>query len=579
MYLTDFLKKNRWNFLAVILSVIILVSTAWIINSLGGSIDYSDPKAIKSYSSAVVLELKFLPYYTWYTVLRMTISIMFSLMISLFVGVFMARYEKAAHILLPLIDILQSIPVLGFLTITTSGFLSLFPNSLWGAQLAVIFALITAQIWNMILCVYQSLKNIPHELKEMTRIYRLPPWQVFWQLEIPSVARGLIWNTMMSMSASWFMIAASETIVINMAQGFSIDMNMPGIGAVIREANLSQNYPFILMALMMMLFVIIMYDNLIFKPLLAYLDSFTATIYSEPYILKLLKNSKIIKFVKQLIFKGSIFRLAVSILYRATRLIYNLYVNLLHFIRSIPRFLKLMLGMVFLACVGYSLIQSLAIIDITKFPEVFKLSLITSFRVFCVILLASLICVPIAIYIGRRARLVSIIQPLIQILASIPINILHGLFAYLVIKYKVNFEVFCVIIMFLGAQWYTLFNVISGVSMIPEELEDFVKQIKLRGAPLWGKFLLPAILPSYITGIIATSGAAWNMSVVCEYLKWGNDQLLQAEGIGSYLSRYYGQQQEITMGVIALCVIIGLINRLFWQKILAYVDSRYRAFG
>ena len=233
--------KARWDILALTIVLLILSLFAWSTSELGGAVDYKSLSSVEKYTS-LPLDLWSLPYYTAETTIRMFIGLAFSLLITFVFGTWAAKSKRAENIIIPAVDILQSIPILGFFAITITGFLMLFPHSLWGAQSAVIFGIITAQVWNMTLSFYQSLKTVPKELREAADMYQLSGWQRFWKVEVPFSIPGLVWNTMMSMSACWFMVVASETIIVNFGATHSAAINLSGIGSFIAAANDARDF-------------------------------------------------------------------------------------------------------------------------------------------------------------------------------------------------------------------------------------------------------------------------------------------------------------------------------------------------
>ena len=295
------ISRTKWDILALSVILLIICIFVWTTSGLGGAVDYTNQASVEKYS-AISLNLWLLPYYTAETTIRMFIGLGFSLLITFIFGALAAKSKRAENIIIPAVDILQSIPILGFFAITISGFLVLFPTSLWGAQSAVIFGIITAQAWNMILSFYQSLKTVPKELREAADMYQLSAWQRFWKLEVPFSMPGLVWNTMMSMSACWFMVVASEMIVVNFSASQSISINLPGIGSLINAANNARDFGAAAAAILVMLVTIVIYDQLLFRPLVAWSEKFVlgenqSEVYAESWFLRILQKSVAIKFI------------------------------------------------------------------------------------------------------------------------------------------------------------------------------------------------------------------------------------------------------------------------------------------
>jgi NitT/TauT family transport system permease protein len=520
----------------------------------------------------------------------MFIALGFSLVITFIFGAWAAKSKRAESIIIPMVDILQSIPILGFLAITVTGFLVLFPYSLWGAQAAVIFGIITAQAWNMILSFYQSLKTIPKELREAVDMYQLSAWQRFWKLEVPFAMPGLIWNTMMSMSASWFMIVASESIVVNFGAAMSININLPGIGSYIDTANAAKDFGAVGAAIFTMVVVIVMYDQLLFRPLVAWSDKFVLSenqseIYSESWFLKALQKSKIIqifnKFVanqKSMLINLTIFKTKIDKAYNQKQHIKVVKEETL--LNKIVWQFFLWGIIVALCFVAYETIYGgNSDIGISETLKVFYYGLLTGLRVVALIVITSIVWVPIGIWIGMRPRVAQKVQPYAQMAAAFPVNVLYGLFGTVVIAFNLNFNIWCIVLMALGTQWYILFNVIAGASAVPNELRLAAKNMQLKGMIKWTKYLIPSIMPFYVTGAITAAGGAWNASIVCEYINWGSDSTIQASGLGAYIAEQYNRVGDHTanvlLGVIVMCILVVLSNKLFWRRLYAYAENRF----
>ena len=581
--------SNSSNIIFLLLVFSLLLAISWVCSHLGGDLNYTNIKTLVPYQN-LSTSLWNLPRYAADTTVRMLIALLLSLFFSLLFGAWAAKNKKAENWIIPAIDILQSIPILGFLSITVSVFLAISPHSLWGAQMAVIFGLFTAQTWNMLLSFYQSIKTIPKELKEVARMYQLSTWQCFWKLEIPFAIPSLAWNIMMSMAASWFIIVASEAIVVNFSQTTSAMINLPGIGSFISQANKNQDFIGIFAAIGMMLLMIILHDQLLFKPIIAWSERFFVTdqqvAQSTSWLLKLLQKSTIISKLKHIIkqqaiifinlkyFRKSLVKQHNQKMYHAghykasiiQRLGYRLFVTTLFF------------------CFGYFSWKFVYnnpnnCITFSETVYVFGYGLATALRVLILIIISSVIWLPIGIWIGLRPKIAKNIQPYVQILAAFPINLIYGLFGTLVITFNLNFNIWCILLMALGTQWYILFNVIAGASTIPYELKMAARNMQLKGITKWKNFLCPAVIPFYITGAISAAGGAWNASIVCEYINWGGESTIMATGIGAYISQQYqlpgDHTANIALSVIVMCILVVLTNKLFWQQLYNYTEKRF----
>jgi NitT/TauT family transport system permease protein len=519
----------------------------------------------------ISLDPKNLPFYGLETALRMFIALVFSLLFTFTIGTWAAKSERAGKVLIPMIDILQSVPVLGYLSITVIGFIAIFPNSMMGPECAAIFAVFTAQVWNMTLSFYQSLRTIPLELREATHMYHLNGWQRFWRLEVPFAIPGLLWNIMMSMSGSWFFIVASEAISVA-----NQDITLPGIGSYIDLAIKQENWLAIGYAVLAMFLVILIYDQFIFRPLVAWSQKFHMTDLAdekpESWLLNLMQRTRFMvalgaklkqagTFVAQLNFK----RLKPVAPPRPMRVEITKDVMWYSIVGAI------------LIIASYYLVSFIAQgITWAQTGEVFVLAGFTALRVFVLILLCSLIWVPIGVYIGLNPKLARVIQPIAQFLAAFPANLLFPVFVIVIVTYKLNVEIWTAPLMVLGTQWYILFNVIAGAVTIPKELKAAAENMHLRGWLKWRRFLLPAIFPYYVTGAITAAGGSWNASIVAEVISWGHTTLV-AHGLGAYITQSTdaGNFPAIALGVVMMCVWVTVINLLFWRKLYRYAEERF----
>ncbi|WHN66022.1 ABC transporter permease subunit [Cysteiniphilum sp. QT6929] len=584
------LLPSKWDLFSLFFVLSMVFVVAWVCSSLGGSVDYRNLTSVTQYEH-ISMDLWNLPRYAADTTVRMFIALFCSFIFSFVIGAWAAKSKRAESVIIPIIDIFQSIPILGFLAITITGFLAIFPYSLWGAQLAVIFGLFTAQAWNMMLSFYQSLKTIPKELREAADMYQLSGWQRFWKLEVPFSMPGLIWNTMMSMSASWFMIVASESIVVNFSATTSAAINLPGIGTFIDQANNERNFTAVIAAIVVMLIVIVLYDQLIFRPIVKWSEKFVVSDMqqetgSNSWFLTLLQRSTILQSFSH--FMAVQANRLVNISYLKKDLSKN-YNQIEH--QKNERENSRLQAAIWQLCVALSVALFLYLswqfiygnkedpITFAETVKVFGYGALTAVRVFVLIILASIIWVPIGIWIGLRPKVAEKVQPYAQIFAAFPVNVLYGLFGTVVIAFNLNFNIWCILLMALGTQWYILFNVIAGASAIPYELKMAAKNMQLKGMVKWFKFLFPAVMPFYVTGAITAAGGAWNASIVCEYINWGKDSVIMASGIGAYISKQYNAPGDhtanIALGVVVMCILVVLTNKLFWRRLYNYAEKRF----
>ncbi|MFG1261858.1 MULTISPECIES: ABC transporter permease [Xanthobacter] len=515
-----------------------------------------------------------LPEYALRTTLRMLAAILASLVFTFLYGALAAKSRRAEMVLIPMLDILQSVPVLGFLSFTVVGFMSLFPGKVLGVELAAIFAIFTSQAWNMTFSFYQSLKTVPRDLDEATRSFRLTGWQRFWRLEVPFSMPGLVWNTMMSMSGGWFFVVASEAISVG-----DTTITLPGVGSYVALAIKEQNLPAVGWAVLAMLAVILIYDQLLFRPLVAWADKFrveTSASGAAPssWLLSAARRTRL--FQRLLGPLGALLsavprqRLAlpVAVPGDARRAL------------SSPLSDKVWLALV-LAVTAYCLwtIVTFVATELT-WPEVaqaFGLGVLTMLRVIVLIALATLIWVPIGVWIGLRPAWAERVQPMAQFLAAFPANIIFPFAVVAIVRLGLDPDIWLSPLMVLGTQWYILFNVVAGASAFPNDLREAAGTFRIRGWSWWKKVMLPGIFPYYVTGAITASGGSWNASIVAEVASWG-DTTLRAHGIGAYIAdaTAAGDYPRIVLGIAVMSIFVILFNRLLWRPLYVFAGRRLR---
>lgn len=524
---------------------------------------------------AISLDPIHLPGYAANTVLRMLIALSFSFIFTLIVAPLAAKNRQAEKLLLPLIDILQSIPILGILSITVVAFIQLFPNSLWGPECAAIFAIFTSQVWNMTLSFYQSLRTIPIEFYDTSAIFHLSKWQQFWRIEVPFAAPGLIWNAMVSMSAGWFFVVASEAISVS-----NQEVLLPGIGSYIRVAIDNADLAAIFYAISTMFIVILIYDQLLFRPLLTWAERFRTgseedAAFSHTWFYKILVKARWIKpiytfleFVLEFILNPPGFRTSTKPKFKKE--LHPFYGQLM--VWSWNAVLIITMGLIALF-LGEFIVKTISLAEIL---QVFYLGAITALKVAVLILLASVIWVPIGVWIGLHPKASYIIQPITQFLAAFPINLVYPLVVTGIVYYQLNVEIWTTPLMILGTQWYILFNIIAGATAIPKELRLVAKNLNVKGWLWWKRLALPAIFPYYVTGSMTAAAGTWNASIVADVLEWGNHKLV-ATGLGSYIVQHTtaGDFPRIALGIAVMCLYVLTINHLVWRKLYHIAIKRF----
>ena len=524
--------------------------------------------------SPISLDYWQLPYYALRTTLRMFAALVASLIFTFTYATLAAKSRRAELILIPVLDILQSVPVLGFLSFTVTFFLGLFPGNTMGAELAAVFAIFTSQAWNMAFSFYQSLRTVPRDLDEVARGFRLTGWQKFWQLEAPFAMPGLIWNTMMSMSGGWFFVVASEAITVG-----DTTITLPGVGSFIAKANDAGDWSAIGAAVLTMGIVILLYDQLLFRPIVAWAAKFRVELsvsqdVESSWVLNLIKRTHWLRLGSAPVVAGlrsiSLWPVRFPTIASARKTS-----------GEPSRLLDAVWILVIIAVAawaGWLTVSYIATeLNWGEVAHVFVLTFYTFIRVVLLMLLATLVWVPISVWIGLRPRWAEAIQPIAQFLAAFPVNLLFGAAVSLVLVFNLNPNIWLSFLIVFGTQWYIVFNTIGGAAAFPNDLREAAANFRIRGWRWWTQVIIPAIAPYYLTGAITASGGSWNASIVAEYVKW-KDHTVVAQGVGSYIAKATdkGDFPRIVLGVAMMSLFVTLFNRLFWRRLYAYAERRLR---
>src|SRR6516162_630349 len=556
---------SRWDFLAILLILGLLIF-------LGeASRNLFEPLA-ELQRQPPSLDPRNLPEYAARTTLRMLIAMALSLLFTFTYATLAAKSRSAERVLVPLLDILQSVPILGFISVTVVFFMSLAPGRVLGAEFASIFAIFTSQAWNMAFSFYQSLRTVPAELEEAARNFRLSAWMRFWRLDVPFAVPQLIWNMMMSMSGSWFFVVASEAISVG-----NTTVTLPGIGSYIALAIEHRDLAAVCWAIGTMLVVILIYDQVLFRPLVAWADRFRFE--QEPgvpppqsWVFDVLRRSRIVERLTERLTalwrsslrwrtsrKGS----SGAPVQRAGRALAMPFtvVVLVFTLAALWQVVQFVVTGISLSDVGVTMLLGFA----------------TLARVVVLIAIASLIWVPIGVWVGTRPRVALLVQPVAQFLAAFPANLLFPIVVSGIVAWRLNPNIWLSPLMILGTQWYILFNVIAGASAIPAELRAVAMNLRVRGWLWWRRIALPAVLPYYVTGAITASGGSWNASIVAEVASWG-DKHLQAEGLGAYIAEQTeaGDFHHIVLGIAVMSLFVVVVNRVFWRPLYHYAERKFR---
>jgi len=512
-----------------------------------------------------------LPLYTLRTVIRMLAALVASLVFTFTYATLAAKSRRAEMVLIPILDVLQSVPILGYLSFTVLFFVSLFPGNVLGAELATIFAIFTSQAWNMAFSFYQSLRTVPNDLDEASRSFRDSAWQRFWRLEVPFAMPGLIWNMMMSMSGGWFFVVAAEAISVG-----DFKIALPGVGSYVARAIEQRDLGAIGWAIAAMTIAIVIYDQLLFRPMVAWADKFrfeqtAAQTVPKSWVLELFRRSRLMKGLSEPV---------GMTLYRAARFPLVLPGRLPRW--SPPRravdviwYALLLAGIAYVSWMILQYARSALSWDDVRTAA--SDGILTLARVVVLIAIASIVWVPIGVAVGLRPKLTEIIQPIAQFLAAFPANLLFPLAVYLIIRFHLSTEIWLSPLMILGAQWYILFNVIAGATAFPSDFREAAASFRVRPWHWWRYVMLPGIFPYYVTGALTAAGGAWNASIVSEAVRWGSTKL-SASGLGAYIAQMTeaGDYPRIALGIAVMSMLVIIMNRLLWRPLYRFAELRTR---
>ena len=650
---------SRWDLIAVplILGALLLLALAF-----QGS---REPFAPGTPDLTVSLDPRFLPYYGLRSFVRMLLAVFFSLIFTFTYATLAAKSRRAEKVMIPVLDFLQSLPILGFLTVTTTIFLGLFRGDALGLEAASIFAIFTSQVWNMAFSFYFSLTTIPRELTEAAAQMRLSGWQKFWKLEVPFATPSLLWNTMMSVSGGWFFVVASEVISV---VGRTRPQFLPGIGSYIGRAIQEANVLAMVYAGVTLLIIVLIYDQLLFRPIVAWAEKFKfeqseSADTAQSWMLTLIQRARLVQSLGTLPAAGwerlslatsrrtrpgrpleqavplsrrraqdrgwnaVIAMVSAGLLYLLATFMFgpalgvragqalapNMNLNVafdpavtrrfsgagvqvgadqtvwLSSVCTVIRKAPADTGLQQLAessgtLAGGSLqracLAPLAApgqVALAELPGVFVLSLLTLLRVMMMIVVATLVWVPVGVWIGLSPRVAQTVQPLAQFLAAFPANLIFPVFVVLIAHFHLSPNVFLSPLIVLGTQWYILFNVVAGTIAIPTDLKEAGRVQGLRGWVYWKRLILPSIFPAFVTGGITASGGSWNASIVAEVASWGS-VTLSAAGLGAYIAHWSTGEfnPHVALGMLVMGLFVLSFNRLFWRRLYTIAEERYR---
>ncbi|SOD30072.1 NitT/TauT family transport system permease protein [Variovorax sp. YR752] len=538
-----------------------------------GMLVHFDPAAVPQVDSSPSL----IPYYAGRTLMRMWIAFGFSLFFAISVGYLAAKNRTARAFILPALDVLQSVPVLGFLSATVTGFMALFPGSLLGVECAAVFAIFTGQVWNMAFGFYHSMVTVPTDMQEAASTYGLTRWQRFRTVELPASAHSLIWNSMMSFGGGWFFVAQSEAISV-----MNKDIQLPGLGSYMVQAISNGDKTAALWAVVAMIVLILASDQLVWRPLLAWADKFKieltgSTTPATSWVYNLLRGAYLFTWISE-----RLWRPLLDKVFQARAPMARMPVRLK---ASWKKLLWRVVGIVLSIWIGIELLRAVAAataalhgaLSLADFGHIVWLGFLTALRVAAMTVLATLIWTPVGVWIGFQPRVARFAQPLAQIGASFPVNMTFPIVVGFFVASHISLNWGSILLIAMGTQWYILFNVIAGAMAIPNDLKEAGRVYGLRRWSLWRTLILPAIFPFWVTGACTAAGGAWNASIVAELATWGGTSL-QADGLGAYIANVTktGDTPLIIASIGVMSIFVVLMNKLIWRRLYAFAERRFR---
>jgi NitT/TauT family transport system permease protein len=518
--------------------------------------------------------LRALPAYAGLSLLRIMFAYGLSLVFTLVYGYVAAYNPKAERFMIPLLDVLQSIPVLSFLPGVMLAMVALFPSRQLGVELGAILLIFTGQVWNMAFSFYASLKSIPREMREAANIYGFSWWQRFTEVELPFAAIGLVWNSMMSVAGGWFFLMACEMFVLG-----SRDFRLPGLGSYLQTAASAGDTRSILWGVGTMIAVIVLLDQFVWRPVIAWAEKFKveqveSTDVPHSWVLDLLQHSHSLAQLR----RKAVFPLRESLM---------TYFSRRHRAEPVVEVRKPWktwvlgtLGIAALGLTGYGVVRVAILLTGLNHSEVAEIGRglgATFLRVNAALLIGTAWTIPVGVWIGFGPRLARVAQPLAQIAASVPATALFPVVLLILIRLGGGLGAGSILLLLLGTQWYILFNVIAGAIAIPTDLKEVCSVCRFRGVERWRKLILPGIFPYLVTGLVTASGGAWNASIVAEYFHF-KGQTFSTAGLGATISQATdsGNFDLLIASTIVMAAMVVTVNRLVWRRLYALGETRFR---
>ncbi len=504
--------------------------------------------------------------------MRLLIGLFWSLLFAFIAGSWAAKCKHARYFILPFINFMESIPLVGFMTLSVIFFHYLYPHSLMGLESAAIFGVFTGQAWNMALVFYQTLKIVPNELYDAASVFQLTAWSTFWKIEVPYSIPGLLWNTMMSQSAAWFALVGTEAI----ASISGKTILLPGVGSYIQVALNQENFQAIAYALIAMIINIVLFDQILFRPLVQWSTKFKYEKVKESHHISSWLYSLIKKanYLKSALKKTTFFILKIGTLFN-----FKFLTSVFDY--SIPVLIKKIILIAWYSALSilsiFYAMDALHHLPSLQTKKVLWIMLLTTARVGAAITLSVIIFLPLGVWIGSNNKLTKYCQPITQILAALPPDILYPIMAMILITTHSHLGWWTIPLIMIGTQWYILFNVIAGAQSLPQEIKDVSQVFSAKGWFYWRKIIIPSIFPYLVTGIISAAGGAWNADITAEIIQWGH-KVIFTDGLGYYIANATNLNkipQEI-FGCLLMCALVGASIVLVWRPLYKLAETRYK---
>jgi NitT/TauT family transport system permease protein len=559
---------EKWaNWIVLLLVAVILFALV--------KLAYYTPVAAKK--APVSLALHYIPYYAWRSIIRMFLAYVLSIVFSLIYGYAAARSKVAEKIMLPILDVLQSVPILSFLPVIVLSLTAFIPVGV-AVEIASVLLIFTSQAWNLTFSWYQSMTTIPKELREASKIFTLNSWLQFKKLELPFGFVSLIWNSIMSWAGGWFFLIAAEIFTVGQKQ-----FQLVGLGSYLQEAASQGNLVALFTGVGVLIVIIILLDQFIWRPLLAWAQKFNlemvsstdneATSWFYPvlrqssFILKFEKNilTPIVGVLDKFFNKMASGKKVQPIVEEDTKLNLKTYI---------------VIGSIFLLFLLFGaqrMVAYLSHISLHNYLRILESAGATLLRVFVSLAISLLWTIPVGVLIGSNKRAATVLQPLVQIAASVPATALFPILVFYLLSIPFGLNIAAIVLMVLGTQWYLLFNVIAGVVTIPQDLRYTASLMRLKKWNYWKTLILPALFPFIITGAITASGGAWNASVIAEYVSF-HGKNYSTVGLGSLIaeSTGNGDYAMLLASTLTMIIIVTLINRFVWRKLYGIAKEKYK---